>query len=148
MSLRQTFEFEFVEFVPKVLKPGTLYISIEYRTAVHSCFCGCGMKVVTPIRPHEWQLTYDGEAVTLYPSVGNWSFPCQSHYWLRANRVVAAGPMSLAEIDRGRAYDAALRGGVPFHAPGWPVAPVSNEPARRQPEPKPKFSLIRWLLGK
>ena len=147
MNLRHTFEFEFVEFVPKALEPGKLYISIEYRTAVHSCFCGCGMKVVTPIRPHEWQLAYDGEAVTLSPSIGNWSFPCQSHYWLRANRVVAAGPMSRAEIDRGRAYDAALRDGVQIQAP-QPVSPDAIQSVSQSPKPKAKFSLIRWLLGK
>ncbi|WGJ15967.1 DUF6527 family protein [Methylocapsa sp. D3K7] len=40
--------FEFVNVVPATREDGKLYISIKYRTAIHSCFCGCGMKGVTP----------------------------------------------------------------------------------------------------
>jgi Family of unknown function (DUF6527) len=101
--------FEFVDTVPPTREEGKLYISIKYRTAIHSCFCGCGMKVVTPIRPTGWQLTYNGEAVTLYPSIGNWSFKCRSHYWIRDNQATPAGPMSRHEIDAGRSRDAASR---------------------------------------
>ncbi|MGN6800789.1 MAG: DUF6527 family protein [Ginsengibacter sp.] len=25
---------------------------------------------------------------TFYPSIGNWSFDCQSHYWIRENMIV------------------------------------------------------------
>jgi hypothetical protein len=42
--------------------------------------CGCGKKVVLPLHPTHGKLTYDGETVSLSPSVGNWSFPCESHY--------------------------------------------------------------------
>lgn len=35
---------EFVEFIPKERQEGILYISIPYATAVHKCFCGCGLK--------------------------------------------------------------------------------------------------------
>ena len=87
--------FEFVDAVPATRQEGKLYISIKYRTAIHSCFCGCGMKVVTPIRPTGWRLTYDGDAVSLHPSIGNWSFKCRSHYWIENNRAIPAGPMSL-----------------------------------------------------
>lgn len=142
MSLRQTFEFEFVEFVPKVLEPGKLYISVEYRTAVHSCFCGCGMKVVTPIRPHEWQLTYDGETVTLYPSVGNWSFPCQSHYWLKRNGVVWAARMSPSEIARVRAHDQMAHDARQGSQPPAPETP----PAQSIPLEKGFWAAVkRWL---
>jgi hypothetical protein len=44
-------------FVPKVREEGVLYISIVHTTAVHHCFCGCGAKGVTPIRPTDWKLT-------------------------------------------------------------------------------------------
>jgi hypothetical protein len=40
---------KFVEFIPKEREEGVLYVSIPYATAVHNCFCGCGLKVVTPI---------------------------------------------------------------------------------------------------
>jgi hypothetical protein len=35
---------EFVEFIPKERQEGVLYVSIPYATAVHNCFCGCGLK--------------------------------------------------------------------------------------------------------
>lgn len=90
----QTYTFRFVEFMPKVLDEGALYVSMTYATASHRCFCGCGMKVVTPLSPTDWRLTFDGDSLSLYPSIGNWSYPCRSHYILRGNRVVWAGPMS------------------------------------------------------
>jgi hypothetical protein len=96
---------EFVEFIPKERQEGILYVSLPYATAVHNCFCGCGLKVVTPISPVAWQLMFDGETVTLYPSVGSWSFPCRSHYFIRRNTVVWARNMSEGEIERGRARD-------------------------------------------
>lgn len=101
--------FEFVDVVPATREEGKLYISIKYRTAIHSCLCGCGMKVVTPIRPTGWRLTYDGDAVSLHPSIGNWSFKCRSHYWIEQNAVVWAGAMSQEEIEMGRARDRAAR---------------------------------------
>ena len=72
----------FVELIPANLDQGMLYISIRFRTASHLCMCGCGSKVVTPIRPERWSLSYDGESVSLSPSVGNWNLECKSHYWI------------------------------------------------------------------
>ena len=83
----QRVEHRFVEFVPEQLEPNTLYISMDYATVVHSCLCGCGQRVITPLTPTDWHLAYDGEAVSLSRSIGNWSFPCQSHYWIERNRV-------------------------------------------------------------
>ena len=94
---------EFVTFVPDTIEDGVLYISIPYATATHKCPCGCGELVITPIRPADWSMTWDGESVTLRPSVGNWSLPCRSHYWIIENRVVWAGRLSPAEIETGRA---------------------------------------------
>jgi hypothetical protein len=56
---------EFVEQMPADLQPDTLYISIRYRTTAHLCMCGCGEKVVNPIRPNRWSLTFDGSSVSL-----------------------------------------------------------------------------------
>lgn len=78
---------KFVKSVPDTLEDGVIYISMEYASAIHKCCCGCGHEVVTPISPTDWQLTFDGRSISLYPSIGNWSFKCQSHYWIRNNRV-------------------------------------------------------------
>jgi uncharacterized protein DUF6527 len=97
---------EFVEFIPDELKERTLYISITYCTAVHKCCCGCGREVVTPLSPTSWQLTFDGKTVSLEPSIGSWSLPCQSHYFITKNRVVRARKWSEKQIARGRAREA------------------------------------------
>lgn len=96
---------EFVDEVPRELSVGSLYISIPYATAVHLCCCGCGHEVVTPIHPTRWALTYDGESVSLSPSVGSWGLPCRSHYVIRKNRVRWASQWSKAEIEAGRARE-------------------------------------------
>jgi len=36
----------------------------------------------------ETDLARDGQANTLVPSIGNWSFPCRSHYGIRKNKAV------------------------------------------------------------
>lgn len=105
---------EFVEFIPEKPEPGTLYISIRYRTGTHLCCCGCGNVVVTPISPTDWKITLDGKTVSLHPSIGNWSFPCQSHYWIRNNRVDWAPKWSREQIEHGRLHDDLGEGGV-FH---------------------------------
>lgn len=77
----------FVEVIPDALDDGVLYVSIPHGTAVHRCCCGCGREVVTPLTPTDWKLIFDGESVSLYPSIGNWNFPCRSHYWITRNCV-------------------------------------------------------------
>ena len=77
----------FVKYIPEELEEGYLYISMEYATASHLCACGCGETVVTPISPKFWQLYYNGKEISLTPSIGNYEFPCQSHYFIRHNRV-------------------------------------------------------------
>lgn len=109
MNTRLKIKHEFVEFIPKEREEGILYVSIPYATAVHRCFCGCGLKVVTPISPVGWQLTFDGETVTLFPSIGSWSFPCRSHYFIRRNTVIWDQDMSQYEIELGRARDQKAR---------------------------------------
>ncbi len=95
----------FVESVPEVIDEGVLYVSMSFATAMHRCACGCGEEVVTPLSPTDWQLHFDGENVSLEPSIGNWSFRCRSHYWLRAGTIRWSGSMSKAEIQGGRAQD-------------------------------------------
>jgi hypothetical protein len=106
---QQTIRHEFVDEVPPQLEDGMLYVSIEFETTVHLCCCGCGAKVVTPLSPTDWTLSYDGDTVSLDPSIGNWSFPCQSHYWIRHDQIVWARQMSKAMIEAGRAHDRASK---------------------------------------
>ena len=96
---------EFVENIPQVVDDGIIYISIPYTTAVHLCCCGCGLEVVTPFSPTDWELNFNGDSISLSPSIGNWSFPCRSHYWIRQNKVKWAGDMSSSKIKEIRKKD-------------------------------------------
>jgi hypothetical protein len=91
--------YEFVEYVPRELKAGVIYVSIPFATVIHKCCCGCGQQVVTPLAPSQWTLIFDGKSVSLHPSIGNWNFPCRSHYWIRQNRVIWANQLSARQID-------------------------------------------------
>lgn len=93
---------EFVETFPEVIEEGCIYISIPFATAVHHCCCGCKSEVVTPLSPSQWSLTYDGKSISLYPSIGNWSLPCQSHYWIKNSNIIWARSWSLREIEKNR----------------------------------------------
>lgn len=105
MRPEKTLVHEFVEFIPDVLKENTLYVSMQYATVVHKCCCGCGREVVTPLSPTDWTLIFDGRSISLDPSIGNWGFDCESHYWIRGSRVMLARRRSKREIDAGRARD-------------------------------------------
>jgi hypothetical protein len=95
----------FVEFMPSVLEPGLLYISPEYRVTKHLCASGCGEAIVLPLHPGQWRFTYDGEHVSVAPSVGNASLPCRAHYWIRDGQIVWAAPLSRQDARRGRVRD-------------------------------------------
>lgn len=105
MKREITLNYQFVEYIPDDLEDGTIYISIPFATAVHKCCCGCGNQVVTPLSPTDWKLLFDGVSVSLDPSIGNWSFPCRSHYWIERNAVTWARQWSLKEVEQGRAKD-------------------------------------------
>lgn len=98
---------EYVEYIPKHLEDGVLYISNRFRTASHRCCCGCGTKIVTPFRETEYALTTRDGLVSIYPSIGNWNYPCQSHYWIRDNKVRWVRRWSREEINIGRVQDQA-----------------------------------------
>ena len=107
-------EHRFCTHIPESLEPGVLYVSMEYATAAHSCCCGCGEEVVTPFTPMDWKMTFDGRAISLWPSVGNWTLPCRSHYVVREGAVTQARPWtdeeSAAERRRDRAAKARYYG--------------------------------------
>ena len=139
---------EFVEYIPDRLDDGTVYVSVAFATAAHKCCCGCGKEVVTPLSPTDWKLTFDGVTISLSPSIGNWSFQCQSHYWITQNNVHWAGAWSEDFIEGGRERDR--------HAKGRyyePTPPPTSDSANDQTAPlstdKPNQSwwqsLRRWL---
>ncbi|MCL4406006.1 MAG: DUF6527 family protein [Patescibacteria group bacterium] len=98
-----TLSHKFVTTIPShdQLKDGVIYISMDFATAIHKCVCGCGDEVVTPFTPTGWKLIFDGETISLNPSIGNWSFPCQSHYWIRNSQVRWAPKWSQKEVNNG-----------------------------------------------
>lgn len=98
-------QHRFVEIIPDTVEDGMLYISLKYCTAIHKCVCGCGNEVVTPISPTDWKLIFDGKTVSLSPSIGNWNFNCQSHYWIKRNEIIYAREWDKEEIQFGRAND-------------------------------------------
>jgi hypothetical protein len=126
---RHSITHEFVDFVPDELEEGVVYVTVRYATAVHRCCCGCGNEVITPLSPTDWKLIFDGETISLDPSIGNWSFPCQSHYWLRRNKIVWAGPWSREQIEAGRARDRALKAA---HADSPGIPGEAETPPRKQ----------------
>jgi hypothetical protein len=82
-----------------------------YLLFVHLCACGCGHEIVTPLSPTDWRLIFDGETVSLKPSIGNWSYECQSHYWIVRDRIRWARRLTRPEIDAGRARDRRAKAG-------------------------------------
>ncbi len=102
---QQRLTHKFVETIPEELDSGFIYISIPYTTSVHLCCCGCGLEVVTPLSLTDWELSFNGESVSLSPSIGNWGFSCRSHYWIKNNKVKWAGSMSSQQINDVRLRD-------------------------------------------
>lgn len=89
----------FVKAIPDLenLKQGNLYISMKYGVVVNYCPCGCGDLSEFTLAPERWWLAYNGETVSLFPSIGNSRLKCRSHYWIESNRVRWCNPMSAAE---------------------------------------------------
>ena len=131
MTRVTTVQCERVKFIPADLESGKIYYSKDFSTAVHLCCCGCGNSVVTPIGPTDWRITVARNAVSISPSIGNWSFPCQSHYWIRDNKVVWATQMSRREIEHGRAADR-----------------IAKEQLFSYKQPSLWRRFVDWILGK
>jgi len=90
----------FVEWMPEPenMEQGILYIS-KRCLAIHLCLCGCGEQVVTPLDeivtesekivtempPGGWILTEKRNKISMTPSIGNYEFPCKSHYIITNN---------------------------------------------------------------
>lgn len=97
-------EHAFVEEIPEVVQPGVCYVTLKYATAAHLCPCGCGGEVFTPLNPADWAITFDGETVSLHPSVSNRVCPKRSHYWIKRNRIEWARPTAAKPLRRSPRY--------------------------------------------
>ena len=108
-------KLQITETIPEDIEEGILYVSLTYWTTAHKCGCGCGQKVVLRLSPKHWAITLNGEAVSMYPSVGNWQLPCRSHYWIEEGRIIHARRWSDTTIMRNRAMTKGRR--TPFQTP-------------------------------
>jgi hypothetical protein len=97
-----TIQLRHVDYMPKQLEPGVLYVSRSFGTAAHLCACSCGMKIRTPLGPTEWSLQESAAGPSLWPSVGNWQQACQSHYIIREGRIMWCGKWTPEQIAAGR----------------------------------------------
>ena len=88
----------FVETIPHLpeMDGGTLYVSMRFATLSHLCPCGCGRLVDVTLDPGTRSLTYDGEHLTLRPSIGV-KFPCRSHYSIVRNAIRWHPPISRSD---------------------------------------------------
>lgn len=107
MSRIQSLVLIKVESFPSPMQYGKFYFSERYRSAGHLCCCGCGLEVITPLNPAKWRLTEHGKSFSLYPSIGNWSFPCRSHYVISNGRIRWAESFTDREIKQVRKRDLA-----------------------------------------
>lgn len=131
MSRVERLETVFVDEIPEVLEDGILYVSHTCKVALHNCACGCGEEVSTPLVRTEYSLTMEGDDASIWPSVGNHDFACASHYIIKKGRIVGAGQMSRAAIEKGRQQDRELK------RPNVPVTSVRR--------PSIVVQSLRWV---
>jgi hypothetical protein len=84
------------------------------------------------------------DTVSLDPSIGNWQFPCRSHYWIRRERIVWAPAMSDRAIAAGRKRETEEREAYFATTSGddadTPMAPLDQRPR------EPLIRRLRRLL--
>lgn len=153
MTWQKKLEHRFVERIPRALEPGVLYISVEYATAAHSCACGCGEEVITPFTPTDWKMTFDGETVSLWPSVGNWQLACRSHYVIEKGQIIRTGSWTQLQVAAEQARDKAAKaryyGAIEQALPPACSTPSASVPASaRGPENSPANHLSASLQQK
>lgn len=103
-------QVHFVDAIPKAdaIQDDHLYISLKYNMTSHRCASGCGQLVPLPLSPADWSLSYDGDTVSLSPSIGNGVLACHSHYFIRNSQVVWASDMSATQAQQQQATDMEL----------------------------------------
>ena len=124
----------FVETIPHFpeMKEGTLYVSMRFATLSHLCPCGCGRLVDVTLDPATRSLTYDGEYLTLKPSIGV-KFPCRSHYSIIRNEVMWYPPISKSEA---RWYSRRAAGAMRGFKRSRRATGSAGGTARRSPHPR------------
>lgn len=115
MSRVDEVTFEFVNLLPPTLEDSVVYISMEHRTVVHNCCSGCGERIVLGLSPAQWKLTFDGETISLSPSIGGGALACNSHYWIQENKVIWSKPLTANQTRRSQLAD--RRDAVAHHEP-------------------------------
>lgn len=107
MTKRTEVSYKFVDYIPEHLDEGVIYIALEFGAVIHLCCDGCGERVSTPLHPAQWKLIFDGETVSLRPSVGSSGLACNSHYIIERNWVRWCRPLTEWEAARDRERDLA-----------------------------------------
>lgn len=89
-------------------------------------------------------LTFDGEAISLWPSVGNWKLPCRSHSIIDNGRVIECAAWTDEQIRAERARDRKAK------ARYYGTAVTGEEPVPLPPEPHQSLRerLRAWLLDR
>jgi Family of unknown function (DUF6527) len=139
-------EHRFVKQLPERLEASVLYISMEYATAAHCCCCGCGEEVVTPFTPTDWSMTFDGETISLSPSIGNWNFACRSHYFIRCGQVIKASTWDDEQVKNSRQKDKAAK--AIYYGKPSPINTVKPVPDITPPTRVLKLGLRKSILCK
>lgn len=135
MTWQTKLDHRFVERIPRALEPGVLYISMQYATAGHSCACGCGEEVMTPFTPTDWKMIFNGETVSLWPSVGNWQLACRSHYIIENGRVILAGAWTQRQIAAERKRDKMAK--ARYYGTDVGAVPVRSQQIEERPMQDP-----------
>lgn len=80
-------QYKHVEYIPESInmEDNIVYISLKYKVAIHKCLCGCGNLVVLPLNINGWNLIEENNKISFTPSIGNYSFECNSHYIITKN---------------------------------------------------------------
>ena len=100
----------FVESIPPGRPPaGEFLISIKYGMGVLRCPCGCGNTMDVNIEPHRWSIKWDGEHISVCPSISSDWMGCRSHYWVRRNRIVWGYPISRTAEEKKEKEEAKAR---------------------------------------
>ncbi|MFM2318435.1 MAG: hypothetical protein RLZZ215_1056 [Pseudomonadota bacterium] len=147
MSRINRLQHRFVNSFPDNPEAGVLYIALDFATMSHLCCCGCGQEVITPLSPNDWQMIFDGQSISLHPSIGNWSLPCRSHYFIQNGKIRWAGDWSDEQIRDGREKDLIAKRGIVNR----PLNAESSSTQKHNTITQPKAlnlwtSLMRWFF--
>nr|WP_246728134.1 DUF6527 family protein [Mesorhizobium japonicum] len=96
---------EAVHYIPAALEPGVLYVSDQYKIAMHLCACGCGSRVPVSLGPAGWTVTVRNGKPTVRPSIGSGQLPCNSHYYITDGRVDWLRPMTASQTVAALQFD-------------------------------------------